>query len=133
MDNRISYRFVGYLFSFMLLFDIKLFELVAINDETIKARINWEDDGSEWYEDVPQEIEWDVPNDCYLGDAVKIAQFLIDAQLIRGDKIIVDREKLLALMNWEQKRFDQGLKSLLDIRVEMIDDGKRTDFYFVHF
>ena len=133
MRNSLPSHFIGKLFSFMLLFGISHFEIAEVRGEVIRARVMWSEDEIIWGEVEPQEVEWDVPDDKYLDDAIKIVEFLIDNKLMDGDKITVDPDNLCLLMDWKKSKFDAALNSLLSMRVEMVDDGVRTDFYFVHF
>ncbi len=47
-------------------------------------------------------------------------------------KIIVDYELLQSKINWESKKFDAALNTLLSIRVSMLDDGEETDSFLIH-
>ena len=36
-------------------------------------------------------------------------------------------------INWENERIKKSIETLLSIKVSMIDDGKETDSFFLHF
>ena len=127
--------FVGYLFRFMQLFEINRFKILEISEQTIKAKIGWPDDDTPDYneDEETQEIEWDIQEYSNIEDALKVAEFLIDNRFLSGDKISIDQNELFQRIGWEKDRYDAALKTLLSIRVEMADEGKRTDHFFVHF
>lgn len=50
-----------------------------------------------------------------------------------NDKIMIEMSELGDRIGWEKSRYDADMNTLLEIKVDMIDDGKRTDFFFVHF
>jgi len=135
MKNFVSTKFVSCLFRFVLLFKINRFTILGIADKTIKARIGWADDGSLGYheDEEVQDIEWDIQDLDYLEDALILAEFILDNKIIQGDKITITPDEFKKKLGWEKSRYDSALKALLDIRVDMVDEGKRTDHFFVHF
>ena len=119
----------------MLLFKINRFSILGTTGNTIKARIGWADDGSPGYEEDEevQDIEWDIEDlDC-LEDALILAEFIIDNKIIGGDKITIKPDELNSRLGWKKSRYDSAIEALLNIRVDMVDEGKRTDYFFVHF
>ena len=56
--------------------------------------------------------------------------------LINGDKIIVTEEdikKILHKKKWSEETISNSINFLLNVRVNMIDNGEVTDSFFVHF
>ncbi|MFT5319625.1 MAG: hypothetical protein ACI8RA_002906 [Chlamydiales bacterium] len=135
MTVHLDIKYVSNLFRFMLIFEINRFTLLNTSESIIMARIGWGNDGSPDYdeEDEVQDIEWDIQSSVFIEDALKMAEFLINNQLIHSDKIMIDKRELSKRIGWANKRFEEALKTLLDIRVDMVDEGKRTDYFFVHF
>lgn len=128
-------RFIGYLFRFMLIFEINRFWILDVSEKTLKARVGWADDGSPDYEEEEevQDIEWDIQDFDNLEDALKIAEYLLDNRLMLSDKVTISRDELCRRLGWRKNEYDAALNTLLSVKVDMLDDGKRTDCFFVHF
>jgi len=128
-------RMISSLFRFMLIFEINRFWIISASKKTIKARVGWAAAVSSdcMEDDEIQDIEWEVQSFDNFEDALKVSEFLIDNGLMLNDKITVDSEKLLELMGWKKDRYDAAIKTLLNIKVDMLDEGKKTDYFFVHF
>ncbi|MGB7304139.1 MAG: hypothetical protein WBD13_07665 [Burkholderiaceae bacterium] len=126
---------VGQLFRFMWLFEINRFTVFSASEKTIRAKIGWPDDGRDDYaeEEEVQEIEWRVQNIDHFDLAMELADFLADNDLMATDKITVGHAELLEKTGWDAQKLDSAVSALLSIRVDMIDDGEKTDFFFIHF
>lgn len=125
----------SYLFRFMLLFEINRFWILSVSDKIVKCRVGWANDGAPDYEEEEevQEIEWEIQSFHNFEDALELSEFLIEQQLISNDRVIIDREKLFDRIGWEKERYDAAVDTLLNIKVDMLDDGRKTDYFFVHF
>lgn len=134
-QSNTSSKFITYLFRFMLIFDINRFKILSSSNNTIKVQIGWADDGSAYYDEdeETQEIEWDIQTFENMEDALSLAEYLIDNKLLISDKISISKEVLKEKIGWDSCKYDDAIDTLLSIRVDMIDDGKRTDYFFVHF
>ncbi len=128
-------RIISNLFRFMLIFEINRFQIYEVSETSIKAQIGWDDDGAPDYDEDEevQDIEWSVQHFHNFEDALQLAEYLIDHKLIQGDKIMIDREKLLNRISWEKDRYDESVITLLNIRVDMLDENRKTDYFFLHF
>jgi len=133
--SKSSSKSVGHLFRFMYIFGIDRFWIFQVTENRIKARIGWPNDGREDYDEDEeiQDIKWDIQTFDNIEDALEIVDFIIDNELINIDKVILSPEDLGMEIGWEKEKFDLGLKTLLDFRVDMLDDGKKSDFFFIHF
>ena len=133
--KKVSVKYLGYLFRFMYLFKIDRFKILEVTNKKINVQVGWPDDGSLYYEEDEevQEIEWDVQEFSNIEDALLLAEFIYDNNLIDIDKIIISPEELLKKIQWNEKRFELALGTLLNIKVDMIDDGKKSDYFFIHF
>ncbi len=80
-----------------------------------------------------QDIEWDVQNYDNFEDVLEIVEYLIDNKLMQSDKVMIDREELFNRISWEKDRYDAAINTLLGIKVDMLDEGRKTDYFFVHF
>jgi hypothetical protein len=121
------------LFQFLSAFGIDRFTILEINGSVIKARIGWPCDGSPDYDPNAeiQEVSWLIDDDPLLDDALRLLQQLSKNQQIDIDKITVPEPEILAIVE-ELELARNCLDKLLSIKVDMLDDGKVTDFFFVH-
>lgn len=128
-------RMISNLFRFMLIFEINRFWIFKVSETSIKARVGWADDGVPDYDqdEEVQDIEWGVQHFDNFEDALEISEYLIDNKLMRSDKVTINREELFSRMSWEKDRYDAAINTLLSIRVDMLDEGRKTDYFFVHF
>lgn len=128
-------RTVSYLFRFMLLFGINRFWILDVSENVVKGRVGWGDDGTPNYDEDEevQDIEWDVQDFDNFEDALEISEFLIDKHLMLSDKITIDRGELSKQVGWESSRYDAAVNTLLRVKVDMLDEGKKTDYFFIHF
>lgn len=132
---RSATRMISYLFRFMLAFEINRFWIFSASETSIKARVGWPNNGVPDYDENEevQDIEWDIQYLDNLEDALEVLEYLIDNDLMRSDKIKVGRETLFERMNWEKTRYNAAINTLLSIKVDMLDGGRKTDYFFVHF
>ena len=122
-------RSISHLFRFMLLFDINRFQILEVSEQTVKACIGWADDDSPYYNENEeiQNIEWNIQKFENIEDALTLAEYLIDNNLISIDKISIDENELYKRLGWEKDKYDAALKTLLSIKVDMVDEEKKTD------
>ena len=128
-------RMISYLFRFMLIFEINRFWIFSASDGSIRARVGWADDGTPDYDEDEevQDIEWSVQCFDNFEDALELSEYLIDNKLMRSDKVTIDSEELLNRISWGKDRYDAAINTLLSIKVDMLDDNRKTDYFFVHF
>ncbi len=132
---RSTTRIISYLFRFMLIFGINRFWVFSASETSIKARIGWADDGAPDYDEDEevQDVEWSVQSLDSFEDALQISEFLIDEKLMLNDKVTIDKEELFNRIGWEKDKYDVAINTLLSIKVDMLDDGRKTDYFFIHF
>ncbi len=120
----------------MLAFGIKAFEIIEVQQETVRARVRLSDHTAPQWDSIDDEwqsIEWDVVEGEGFDAAVELVCVLRDLGLVDGDRILVPAVDLADRIGWNAERAEAAVAALLEIRVEMIDDGERTDFFFLHF
>ena len=134
MNKEIPTKFINYLFRYMLIFKIDKFFLFDVTNKTIKARVGWPDEGLPYYDENEevQDIEWDVQYFENIEDALFLVEVILDNQAISLDKIIMPTEELRNKTGWNITKFEAALNTLLEIEVDMVDEGKRSDSFFVH-
>lgn len=130
-----SVRMISNLFRFMLIFEINRFWILDVTETSIKARVGWADDGALDYDEDEevQDIEWAIQRYENFEDALELAEYLIDNNLMRNDKITIDSHDLFDRILWEKERYDSAINILLSMRVDMLDNGRKTDYFFIHF
>ena len=128
-------RVISYLFRFMLIFEINRFWIFSASERTVNARVGWTDDGTPDYDEDEevQDIEWDVQDFDNFEDALKLSELLIDQKLMLNDRITIDVDELFNRIGWERDRYDAAVNTLLSVKIDMLDEGKKTDYFFVHF
>ena len=128
-------RIISYLFRFMLIFEINKFWIFSASEKSIKARVGWADDGTSEYDEKEevQDIEWDVQDFDNFEDVLEICEFLIDRKLMLNDKVTIDNDELFNRIGWEKARYDAAINNLLRVKIDMLDEGKKTDYFFIHF
>ncbi|VAW89997.1 hypothetical protein MNBD_GAMMA18-1386 [hydrothermal vent metagenome] len=128
-------RVISYLFRFMLIFEINRFWIFSASERTVNARVGWADDGTPDYDEDEevQDIEWDVQDFDNFEDALKLSELLIDQKLMLNDRITIDVDELFNRIGWERDRYDAAVNTLLSVKIDMLDEGKKTDYFFVHF
>ncbi len=118
-----------FLCSFFQLFQCYLLE-IEISDGKVEGVICYED-----FHDIQQFI-WNYNHNNSIEDAIALAEILWQEKLINGDKIIVTEEdikKILHEKKWSEETISNSINFLLNVRVNMIDNGEVTDSFFVHF
>ncbi|MBR4452638.1 MAG: hypothetical protein IKS33_00095 [Bacteroidales bacterium] len=118
-----------FLCSFFQLFQCYLLE-IKISDGKVEGVVCYED-----FHDIQQFI-WNYNHNNSIEDAIALAEILWQEKLINGDKIIVTEEdikKILHEKKWSEETISNSINFLLNVRVNMIDNGEVTDSFFVHF
>ena len=118
-----------FLCSFFQLFQCYLLE-IKISDGKVEGIVCYED-----FHDIQQFI-WNYNHNNSIEDAIALAEILWQEKLINGDKIIVTEEdikKILHEKKWSKETISNSINFLLNVRVNMIDNGEVTDSFFVHF
>ncbi len=123
------------LFKFLVVFGIDRFQILEAADEKVRAVVGWPDEGQPNYdaEEETQEVCWDVQNLPCIDDALLLLELAYKNEKFDSDKFLLTKEELRELSGWDLGRFENALRDLLLIKVDMVDDGEKTDSYFVHF
>jgi len=84
-----------------------------------------------------QEAEFDIIEIENVWETIKILNFISEEKLIDIDKIMIDYdvflEKSMEKLDTNREIAEAILNQILSIEIPMLDDGKRTDYYFIHF
>ena len=121
----------------MMLFDVNRINIKRSGDQVIEAIIGWPDQGQAHYDaaEEQQEVAWiyqDLSPDVSL-----VMEHLKLRALLRGDRIELPEdalgEQLTDAFHWENDRARRAIEGLLRVHIDMIDDGSKTDAFFLHF
>ncbi|WP_444885136.1 hypothetical protein [Microbulbifer sp. PSTR4-B] len=119
----------------MLQFEIDRFQILEVTENKIRAIVGWPSEGQLDYDpnEEIQEIVWNIQRLENIDDALEILEMASSEGFFDSDKLILSIDELWHLTSWERERFDNAIQDLLEIRVDMVDDGRKTDYFFVHF
>ena len=126
MNDKYFEKFLGLFFR---LFNGHI-ERVNIEANKITGVISYEDESGK------QAFSWNKSNLNITADAIKLLEYIINKNLVRGDKIILSKENLvseLKKIDWKENEANNSINLLLNIKSRMIDDGVETDSFIIHF
>lgn len=131
MKNDISKVFLD---SFFKMMDLFILSFGKINGSVFGIVTGIGTDIHEFWQH--QNFYWLIDkNESELSDLIVLCQFINENSLINGDKIIVSENELLVRikeLGWDNDRCQKVVDDLFSIEVNMIDDGEKTDSFFVH-
>ncbi|MBR3711415.1 MAG: hypothetical protein IKM99_10735 [Bacteroidales bacterium] len=103
---------------------------VEINNEKIKGVICYE------YDEQTQEFLWDYPMDKRIKNAIGFLDFVNKHQLNQGEVLKTSKEGLIGLLQNEGWTGDNSIETMdfvLNLNIQMIDEGFVTDRFTIHF
>jgi hypothetical protein len=121
----------------MMLFDVDRLSILHADNQRIEAVIGWPDQGQAHYDayEEQQEVVWmysDLNPDVSL-----VLEHLKIGGLLRGDRIETSRKVLEGQLTngfgWDPTRASLAVEDMLKLRVDMVDEGVKSDAFFVHF
>lgn len=123
------------LFRFMTAFGIDRWKLISTSEKSVCAVVGWPDEGQPFYdpEEETQEIRWKIQNLDLINESLGLLERLYSSGHFDSDKITISREQLFIFTQWDKNKLDKVIETLLSIKVDMIDDGEKTDSFFVNF
>ena len=89
-----------------------------------------------WDEQNVQPVKWvNIFHDHALEAAADLCDFLLSNRLVDSDKITVTEPELYNLLQheWPEAKIRIAIDCLLCIDIKMIDCGKETDSFYIHF
>jgi hypothetical protein len=122
-----------FLKSFLSLYGASIIK-TSIVDGKIFGNLRFKDES---YEEDSQEFSWiPIGDNTNLSKAISLCDFIKENHLNQGDKMLVSESELLTLLtnsNWSIDIAQNAIDFLFKIQVFMIDEGKETDYFFIHF
>ncbi len=118
----------------MRLFRTTLFSIIRVETDRVHAVVAWDEDCQDGIPDAEdtQRVLWVCDPDTKIDDALTVGEYAYDAGWISSDKLTVDKNELLESLGWDRKRTTEAIDKLMQIRVPMIDDGEKSDVFFLH-
>lgn len=101
---------------------------ISVIDNRIRGLIIFDDGSGE------QEFEYEMQHD--LQQVNLLLRFLIENDLTSSDRIVISKELLLNALQrigWESERAISTIQILENVRIPMVDNGKVTDFFLLHY
>lgn len=120
---------VQFLCSFFKIFECHILK-VDVSNETIIGRVSFDDNSG------CQNFKWDIRNVNFSYDGILLIDFLLLNNLINGDRIVIPFDELsirLESVGWTKEKGAEAISYLLSIKIIMIDEGKESDYFFIHF
>jgi hypothetical protein len=121
---------INFLQSFFKLFRASI-ENVVIEGKSFTGIVKWEND------EGAQAFSWDIPEIIDGFDhTIELMDYLSANNLINIDKISISKDSLTSKLKgigWTSLKINNSIDYLCSITVPMVDDGKRTDSFFIHF
>lgn len=122
--------YIEFLKNFFSLFDADI-EKYTLQNNILKGSVFWPDDPDK------QDFKWIITIDSYEAANLSELCYIIKTKgYNRNDHILISEEQLsfnLQKYGWEKEMANSMIEKLLHIEIKMIDDGKETDSFFVHF
>lgn len=134
-NKKTSCKYVTRLFRFMWVFEIDRFQILEVSSNQIRAVVGWPDEGDGCHDtdEEVQEILWDIQEFDNMDESLDLLEFAYSNGLFDFDKFLISEDTLRQKIGWKEDTFELALKTLLSIRVDMLDDGMKSDVFFVHF
>jgi hypothetical protein len=121
----------------MMLFDVDRISIVHAANQCIEAEIGWPDQGQAHYDakEEQQRVVWTY------GDLNPDVSFVLEhlkvGGQLRGDRIETARDalegQLVDAFGWDPTRASFAVTDTLELRIDMVDDGVKSDAFFLHF
>ena len=118
----------NFLESFLGALGAKQIIWTAINENSISGTVVYDPNHHDERQDfIWHMIEENVPND----QVTKLIHFLIDNNLLNGDKLKFPITEI-ELPDTDDLSKEKHFNELFNVLVNMIDNQKETDFFFIH-
>ena len=119
-----------FLDSFFSLFEAKT-EIIKIENNAVLGTVSWEN------EEDTQDFKWSKPfDDDTLIALTDLCVYLLKNELLVGDRIRIMEELLferLKNVGWPINKVKKAIDALMSLEIKMLDEGKETDSFFIHF
>lgn len=83
-----------------------------------------------------QKFVWYYTSLSHVKKAFQLLDILIEKEWVSIDKIIISKQELIKYLEnigWGYSDIDGSICFLSSLKINMVDEGKETDSFFVHF
>ena len=123
-----SLPIVPFLNSFFNIYHAYVIEVGALNGR-VQGKIMYIDEET-------QEFVWYYSSFNEIPRAIQLLDILKKNEWLHNDKVIISKQdvvKYLKYMGWENVDINTTFLFLFSLKIKMVDDGKETDSFFIHF
>ena len=116
---------------FLKFYEINNIEIVEIqHDKIFGFSVFPEED----LEVQKQEFVWEITEDEILPEkSLELMKIIQENKFHKNDKIIVDSQSLFKKTGWNDlNEFEEMFSGLFKVDIRMVDNGEKTDSYFLH-
>jgi len=117
-----------FLCSFFRIFNAHIEEINIVGSKAI-GLVVYEDNSGEQY------FSWDISNIHMIAKGIKLLDYIIANKLSIGDKLSPSRINLtnsLINIGWNESEVIDTIDFLLSTKIDMLDNGEKTDSFFIH-
>ena len=125
-DKRITF-----LKTFLKFYGIEQVEIFKIENDKVCGYSIFPDEDIDFQK---QEFVWEISeNEFQLEESLELMKIIQENEFHNNDKIIVTENTLFKKTEWTDfNKFKQIYSELFQVEITMIDDGEKTDSYFIH-
>ncbi|MEQ3108184.1 hypothetical protein [Bacteroides salyersiae] len=123
-----SLPIVPFLNSFFNIYHAYVIEVGALNGR-VQGKIMYIDEET-------QEFVWYYSSFNEIPRAIQLLDILKKNEWLHNDKVIISKQDVvnyLKYMGWENVDINTTFLFLFSLKIKMVDDGKETDSFFIHF
>ena len=135
MNNIADDIILKFLESFFALLEAEIV-YYHISNHHISGKLRWPDDML-YDEEEDDFFSWDIKiNEAEMRIITSLCDFLGKRKLVEIDRIIISEKELIKdLINsgWSKNNAKISIDLLLAIDIDWLNDGRKTDAFFIHF
>ena len=123
-----SLPIVPFLNSFFNIYHAYVIEVGALNGR-VQGKIMYIDEET-------KEFVWYYSSFNEIPRAIQLLDILKKNEWLHNDKVIISKQDVvnyLKYMGWENVDINTTFLFLFSLKIKMVDDGKETDSFFIHF
>ena len=123
-----SLPIVPFLNSFFNIYHAYVIEVGALNGR-VQGKIMYIDEET-------QEFVWYYSSFNEIPRAIQLLDILKKNEWLHNDKVIISKQDVvnyLKYMGWENVDINTTFLFLFSLKIKMVDDGKESDSFFIHF
>jgi hypothetical protein len=120
---------IRFLCSFFKLYSAFLYK-VEIGADGINGIIHYE------YDDQIQEFSWIYPMDKRIKSAIEFLDFINEYHLNQGEIITKNKDEIKQLLlnqGWSENKIMEAFDYVLNLNIQMIDEGYVTNYFIIRF